>query len=529
MRVLLVTGMLAKDTVEHYSKQVDVDTIVIALPVPVASLLTPEYIARSLQQIRLDNINLILVPGQVIGDVAIIEKTIGIPTFKGSRYAADLPIVLSSLGKVRLSKLNAADDVITEIIQEKVRADLKESYEGYGTLLSQPGSFLLGNLPIGKGFPMRVMAEILGAPLLSDNELRRISAYYLHSGAHIIDVGMLTGKSRPSDAARAVRVIKAEFNVPVAIDTFNLEEAEAAISAGVDMLLSLDASNLNDASRFAKDLAVVVIPGDHTREPVKEASRRIASLAENVAAAKRAGFKKIVADPILDALINPGMMESLISYRAYSTQYPDVPLLFGAGNITELIDADSIGVNALLAGLASELGVNILLTTEGSPKTYGCINELATATKMMWIAKRRLSVPKDLGLDMLVLKEKRRIEEPLREDFSGNVIAVRVNSKSKSTPPIDPQGYFRIAVDRERGQITVIHFSEGKATAIFKGRDASSICSTILECNLITRLDHAAYLGNELAKAEIALRTGRSYVQDAPLFTSKAEGILHES
>jgi dihydropteroate synthase len=35
---------------------------------------------------------------------------------------------------------------------------------------------------------------------------------------------------------------------------------------------------------------------------------------------------------------------------------------------------------------------------------------------------------------------------------------------------------------------------------------------------LVTRLDHAAYLGNELAKAEIALKTGKSYVQDNSLF-----------
>jgi dihydropteroate synthase len=34
----------------------------------------------------------------------------------------------------------------------------------------------------------------------------------------------------------------------------------------------------------------------------------------------------------------------------------------------------------------------------------------------------------------------------------------------------------------------------------------------------VTRLDHAAYLGSELAKAEIALRTGKEYIQDTVLF-----------
>ncbi len=39
--------------------------------------------------------------------------------------------------------------------------------------------------------------------------------------------------------------------------------------------------------------------------------------------------------------------------------------------------------------------------------------------------------------------------------------------------------------------------------------------SKIEEMGLITRLDHAAYLGRELAKAEIALVTGKEYIQDS--------------
>jgi len=39
----------------------------------------------------------------------------------------------------------------------------------------------------------------------------------------------------------------------------------------------------------------------------------------------------------------------------------------------------------------------------------------------------------------------------------------------------------------------------------------------VVEEGLVTQLDHAAYLGRELAKAEVALKTGAHYEQDAAL------------
>jgi dihydropteroate synthase len=57
-----------------------------------------------------------------------------------------------------------------------------------------------------------------------------------------------------------------------------------------------------------------------------------------------------------------------------------------------------------------------------------------------------------------------------------------------------------------------------KPTVIIKGKTAEGICSKIVEMGLITRLEHAAYLGSELAKAEIALRIGKEYIQDSQLF-----------
>jgi len=78
----------------------------------------------------------------------------------------------------------------------------------------------------------------------------------------------------------------------------------------------------------------------------------------------------------------------------------------------------------------------------------------------------------------------------------------------------DPRGYFTIKV--ENGLIVVEHWlNDGRKTKYeFRGRSSEEIYRQILNENLVSRLDHAAYLGKELARAEEALKTGKKYVQD---------------
>jgi dihydropteroate synthase len=54
---------------------------------------------------------------------------------------------------------------------------------------------------------------------------------------------------------------------------------------------------------------------------------------------------------------------------------------------------------------------------------------------------------------------------------------------------------------------------------IIKGKNAEDIYRTIIDLGLVSLFDHAAYLGSELQKAQIALVTGKSYLQDMPLFS----------
>jgi tetrahydromethanopterin S-methyltransferase subunit A len=81
---------------------------------------------------------------------------------------------------------------------------------------------------------------------------------------------------------------------------------------------------------------------------------------------------------------------------------------------------------------------------------------------------------------------------------------------------LDPAGFFVILVDRGPGSLFVEHYGPDRILRHrLTGKDADSLCSAIVEWGLVSRLDHAAYLGRELARAEIALRHGLNYRQDA--------------
>ena len=90
----------------------------------------------------------------------------------------------------------------------------------------------------------------------------------------------------------------------------------------------------------------------------------------------------------------------------------------------------------------------------------------------------------------------------------------------------DPTGSFQIAIDRKEGLIICQHFNKNLELDVqITGKDAIAICDSITRMKLIGKfsgsLSHMANLGRELAKAEIALKSGLEYKQDEPL---KIEG-----
>jgi tetrahydromethanopterin S-methyltransferase subunit A len=82
----------------------------------------------------------------------------------------------------------------------------------------------------------------------------------------------------------------------------------------------------------------------------------------------------------------------------------------------------------------------------------------------------------------------------------------------------DPKGYFVITLDREREEITLRHYLPDHTPAHeMHGRTAGPMLLGLLREGLVSQLSHAGYLGEELAKAQAALRLGLRYDQDRPL------------
>ena len=377
---------------------------------------------------------------------------------------------------------------------------------------------LIGDLAVGKDFPMRVMAEIVDAALMPVAEVQRIAKHFVSLGANIVDVGMVAGESRPADAGTLISAVKQVVSVPVSIDTLDPDEIREAVAAGADIVLSGDAGNIEAIAPFAKDAVVVFIPTNQ-REGYfpKEILERVNLLETLVQQAKQLGFRGIIGDLILDPL---NILESLAAFREFALRNLEVPLFVGISNVTELMDADSVGINALLARISSELGASILLATEKSDKVKGTVQEEVLASKMMFLAKKRGSVPKDLGLDLLFLKDKRNREEFYDKVVENSVPVMHVLDTNGNTL-MDETGSFRIFVDRNEEVIVALHYASNdlsKPDRVIKGKSAESICFNLIKLGLVSRSDHAAYLGRELAKAEIALHTGKEYIQDGILF-----------
>ena len=121
---------------------------------------------------------------------------------------------------------------------------------------------------------------------------------------------------------------------------------------------------------------------------------------------------------------------------------------------------------------------------------------------------------------MLLLKDKRNREEPYQKKIEQRSRVLFPAAKEEPSE-LDEAGSFRIFLDRHDQNIIAAHFSltnEVTPDLIIKGKTAAQIYGQIIECGLVSKFEHAAYLGSELEKAEIGLRTGKEYIQDKMMF-----------
>lgn len=520
--MLILTGRLAEEGVRRSVSGLEMDVDIRTLPVSVAAFITPEHAVKALGDLSAGDYDFILLPGMVRGDVTSIEEATGIPTFKGPIHYNDLPVVLGLMGEIELSKTIPASDLIRDRQTERVISEIEGVERDWKRIIAERGGLVIGRegheVPVGSAFPMRVIAEIVNAPAMDEEAVKNRAIYYESQGADIVDIGMLAGTPKPEVIEGLVDAVRSSVGLPISIDTLDPREIEVAVDSGVDLVLSIDRGSMEDVASFLSDVPVVVLPSN-MKDGVfpKGAEERFISLEENIMLARDLGIKKIIADPVLEPAIRPGVIESLKTYQLFRMVDGTTPVLFGLGNVTELIDADSTGVNGLLTALACEVGADLLFVPEYSPKAQGSVREVATASKMMFLAKLRETPPKDVGVDLLMLKEKRWLEDRYGREAEEGVEVIEAVGEDQLRP--DEMGWFRIQVDRERKQVVAAHFRDAdRPDLTVLGCDATEIYQTILRRGLVGNLDHAAYIGKELAKAELALRLGRSYLQDEPLF-----------
>jgi dihydropteroate synthase-like protein len=219
--------------------------------------------------------------------------------------------------------------------------------------------------------------------------------------------------------------------------------------------------------------------------------------------AKNLGYDKLIADSVLSPPLE-GLVDSLFEYKKVRKLLPDVPLLMGILNVSELIDADSHSINALLTSIAGEIGISNLLVMEKG-KTKWSSWETKIATQLVGISMIQRKPPKDVGIDLLILKDKKKVKDEVNIE--------KAEIAEYSPPDMDPAGFAKVF--KLEDKIGVEFYGKKKITII--GNDGLSVGRKLVK-EIDISSQHALYIGYELAKAEIAMNLDKNYIQDVPLF-----------
>lgn len=102
--------------------------------------------------------------------------------------------------------------------------------------------------------------------------------------------------------------------------------------------------------------------------------------------------------------------------------------------------------------------------------------------------------------------------------------AIIVTARPYRLEERDPNGFLLIFVDAAGGRLLVEHYgNDDQRRHRFVGPDAQSLCSALIEAQIVSTVEHAAYIGRELAKAEVALKSGQTYRQDESLTIGRSK------
>jgi dihydropteroate synthase-like protein len=327
-------------------------------------------------------------------------------------------------------------------------------------------------------YETEIFAEIVDAPRLDLDGIVERAGVYAAQGADVIDIGCLPETPFPH-LEDAVRVLK-ERGYRVSVDSMRSEELLRGGRAGADYLMSLNLDTLWIADEVPSvPILVAREPGD----PASLDAAIDALLARN---------RPFLADPILDP-IPFGLAASIARYVGLRARYPEIGIMMGIGNVTELTEADTSGINAVLLGMAAELRVSAVLTTSVSLHARRAVKEADVARRIMHVAREAQVLPKGICSDLSALHAKR----PFPYDAAEIALfaeAVR-----------DPNFRVQVAADGIHVYNRDGHAVDGDPFALYPG------------LGLEADGGHAFYMGVQLARAEIAWKLGKRFDQDQAL------------
>lgn len=431
--ILFLTGRLAQRSLERVLSGFEPALFtweVREIGLQVAGLMTADMIRRRVE--TPGEADRIMVPGRCRGDLEALSSHYGVPVERGPDELKDLPRHFNRVGS--------------------------------GVDLSR--------------YDTRIFAEIVDAPRLGVASIVARARQLRASGADVIDLGCLPATDF-GHLEESVAELKAE-GFTVSVDSLDTAELLRGARAGADYLLSLDLDSLWVADEV--EATPILIP----REPSDEASLYAA-----IDVMDKRG-RPYLADSILDP-IPFGLLASLCRYQRLRERYPAVEIMMGVGNVTELTEADTSGINAVLFGIATELRVSAVLTTEVSGHARRAVREADVARRIMYAARELQTLPKGLSDELMTVRDKHPFPDSDAEiaEVAG---AVR-----------DPN--FRVQISQ-----TGLHVYNRAGHHV--ATDPFALWPRLA---LEQDGSHAFYMGVELARAEIAWSLGKRYAQDQPL------------
>lgn len=437
-KILFVTGRLAEAGVREIVTRLSAEMgfrFEIAVPgIQVAALL---HVNLLLQRLQPDSdVDRIVLPGWVRGDLSQLEEAFGRPCERGPRDFRDLPEYFG--------------------VGQREKADLTE-------------------------YSIEIIAEINHATERATADVVAEALRMSGDGADLIDVGCVPGESSPR-VGEIVAALRAE-NLRVSIDSFDREEVEQAVHAGAELILSCNQSNIDWVSRLGVE--VVAIPD--TPSDLESLDRIAAQLTQH-----NCPFR---LDPVIEP-IGMGFTASLQRYMDVRVRYPDAAIMMGVGNITELTEVDSAGINMLLAAICEELGVTSILTTQVINWCRTAVAEFDAARRLVRHALLNQVIPKHLDSSLVMLRDSKL------KSLSADALRSMAEALTDAN--------FRVFAEESGLHLMNKngHWTGDAPFPVF--RDA-------LRENPQVDAGHAFYLGYEMARAELCRLLGKQYSQDEPL------------